>query len=129
MIFKQFRTGNSWVVLAAAVIVIAVIIIAIFLTGCGKRSYKVDYCGMKEFYSNAKDTYKAGEEVELIFDLVASDTDYNFYLDGKSEGLDVHGTGNSFIIRFTMPDHDIKLDYSEKNSMEYQPDGKADFRF
>ena len=74
-------------------------------------------------------TYKAGEEVELIFDLVASDTDYTFYLDGKSEGLDVHGTGNSFIIRFTMPDHDIKLNYSEKNSMEYQPDGKADFRF
>ena len=128
MIFKQFRTGNSWVVLAA-VIVIAVIIIAIFLTGCGKRSYKVDYCGMKEYYSNAKDTYKACEEVELIFDLVASDTDYTFYLDGKSEGLDVHGTGNSFIIRFTMPDHDIKLDYSEKNSMEYLPDGKADFRF
>ena len=84
---------------------------------------------MKEFYSNAKNTYKAGEEVELIFDLVASDTDYTFYLDGKIEGLDVHGTGNSFIIRFTMPDHDIKLDYSEKNSMEYQPDGKADFRF
>ena len=121
MIFKQFRTGNSWVVLAA-VIAIAVIIITIFLTGCGKRSYKVDYCGAKEFYSNAKDTYKAGEEVELIFDLVASDTDYTFYLDGKSEGLDVNGTGNSFIIRFTMPDHDIKLNYSEKNSMEYQPE-------
>ena len=122
MIFKQFRTGNSWVVLAA-VIVIAVIIIAIFLTGCGKRSYKVDYCGAKDFYSNAKNTYKAGEEVELIFDLVATDTDYTFYLDGKSEDLDVQGTGNGFLIRFTMPDHDVKLSYSENNSMEYLPDG------
>ena len=128
MIFKQFRTGNSWVVLAA-VIVIAVIIIAIFLTGCGKRSYKVDYCEAKDLYANAKDTYKAGEEVELMFDLVASDTDYTFYLDGKTENLDVHGTGNGFVIRFTMPDHDIKLDYSEKNSMEYLPDGEEDLRF
>lgn len=129
MIFKQFRTGNSLFVFAAAVIVTAVIIIAIFITGCGKRSYKVDYCGAKDFYSNAKNTYKAGEEVELIFDLVATDTDYTFYLDGKSEDIDVHGTGNGFVIRFTMPDHDVKLSYSEKNSMEYLPDGKSDFRF
>ena len=123
MIFKQFRTGNASFVFAAAVIVTAVIVIAIFITGCGKRSYKVDYCGAKDFYSNAKNTYKAGEEVELIFDLVATDTDYTFYLDGKSENLDVHGTGNGFLIRFTMPDHDVKLSYSEKNSMEYLPDG------
>lgn len=129
MIFKQFRTGNASFVFAAAVIVTAVIIIAIFITGCGKRSYKVDYCGAKDFYANAKDTYKAGEEVELIFDLVATDTDYTFYLDGKSEDLDVHGTGNGFVIRFTMPDHDVKLSYSEKNSMEYLPDGKSDIRF
>ena len=123
MIFKQFRTGNASFVFAAAVIVTAVIVIAIFITGCGKRSYKVDYCGAKDFYSNAKNTYKAGEEVELIFDLVATDTDYTFYIDGKSENLDVHGTGNGFLIRFTMPDHDVKLSYSEKNSMEYLPDG------
>ena len=123
MIFKQFRTGNASFVFAAAVIVTAVIIIAIIITGCGKRSYKVDYCGAKDFYANAKDTYKSGEEVELIFDLVATDTDYTFYLDGKSEDLDVHGTGNGFVIRFTMPDHDVKLSYSENNSMEYLPDG------
>lgn len=123
MIFKQFRTGNASFAFAAAVIVTAVIIIAIFITGCGKRSYKVDYCGAKDFYANAKDTYKSGEEVELIFELVATDTDYTFYLDGKSENLDVHGTGNGFVIRFTMPDHDVKLNYSEKNSMEYLPDG------
>ena len=123
MIFKQFRTGNASFVFAAAVIVTAVIVIAIFITGCGKRSYKVDYCGAKDFYANAKDTYKSGEEVELIFDLVASDTDYTFYLDGKSENLDAQGTGNGFVIRFTMPDHDVKLSYSEKNSMEYLPDG------
>ena len=123
MLFKQFRMGNASVVFAAAVIVTAVIIIAIFITGCGKRSYKVDYCGAKDFYSNAKNTYKAGEEVELIFDLVATDTDYTFYLDGKSEDLDVQGTGNGFLIRFTMPDHDVKLSYSENNSMEYLPDG------
>ena len=123
MLFKQFRMGNASVVFAAAVIVTAVIIIAIFITGCGKRSYKVDYCGAKDFYANAKDTYKSGEEVELIFDLVATDTDYTFYLDGKSEDLDVQGTGNGFLIRFTMPDHDVKLSYSENNSMEYLPDG------
>ena len=123
MIFKQFRTDNTSFVFTAAVIVTAVIVIRIFITGCGKTSYKVDYCGAKDFYANAKDTYKSGEEVELIFDLVATDTDYTFYLDGKSENLDVHGTGNGFLIRFTMPDHDVKLSYSEKNSMEYLPDG------
>ncbi len=84
--------------------------------------YRVDYCGSKFCYTNAKDYYRAGEKVELNFDLIATDTDYTFYLDGSTEGLDVQGEGYSFMIRFTMPEHDVKLEYTCVNSMCYVPE-------
>ena len=34
-------------------------------SGCSEAMYKVDYCGQKDKYSNAQDSYKAGSEVEL----------------------------------------------------------------
>ena len=43
----------------------------------------MDYCGSKGCYSNAKDSYKAGSKVPLYFELIATDTDYSFTLDGE----------------------------------------------
>ena len=68
-------------------------------TGCGEKTFEVDYCGEKLMYDGAKDSYAPGKEVTLRYTLIASDTSYAFYLDG--EELDVEYDSNKgYFIRF-----------------------------
>ena len=80
------------------------------------KKYKVDYCGQKMAYSNAKDEYRAGEIVTLYFDMIATDTNYSFTLDGAQLMRD-YDPKKGFILCFTMPDHDVKLHCSSRNTM------------
>lgn len=84
--------------------------------GCGKASHTVDYCGQKDAYPDARDTYKAGEKVRLTFPGIATDTDYSFYLDGRQLSPD-YEQGKGFVLRFTMPDRDVRLEYRAAGSM------------
>lgn len=103
------------------IITIGVIIMSLLsLLGCSGNKYKIDYCGAKYCYSDAKDSYRAGKEVVLCFELVATDTDYSFELDGESLNF-TYDDQKGFIIRFTMPEHDVKLECIAKNSMTYVP--------
>ena len=43
------------------------------LSGCFGKKYKVDYCGQKGSFEGAKDSYRAGERVELRFCHIATD--------------------------------------------------------
>lgn len=95
--------------------------------GCGKKEeendvtkYKVDYCGQKDSYPNAEDAYPAGEQVELYFPFIATDTDYSFTLDDGPVKWD-YEDDKGFVIRFTMPEHDVTLKCTHKNSMVYEP--------
>ena len=84
--------------------------------GCGAKKYKVDYCGGKDWFKGAKDEYRKGEKVELYYDLIATDTDYSFLLD--NEKLNVgYSEDKGFIITFTMPEHDVKLEVTHRNTM------------
>lgn len=95
------------------------------LFGCNDKKndavkYKVDYNGQMGWYENAKEEYAAGDQVELYFSMIATDTDYHFYLDGAD--LDQsYDEEKGFILRFTMPDHDVKLTCESKNSMVWIP--------
>lgn len=80
------------------------------------KKYKVDYCGQKSEYKNARDEYRAGEKVELYYPLIATDTDYSFSLDGAELTRD-YDTQKGFILRFTMPEHDVKLHCFSRNTM------------
>ena len=80
------------------------------------KKYKVDYCGEKYAYKNAKDEYRAGERVVLYYWMVATDTDYSFRLDGAELSRD-YDTSKGFILSFIMPDHDVVLHCYERNSM------------
>lgn len=80
------------------------------------KKYKVDYCGEKYAYKNAKDEYRAGEKVTLYYWMIATDTDYSFSLDGAELSRD-YDTKKGFILSFIMPDHDVVLHCFEKNSM------------
>ena len=46
------------------------------------KKFKVDYCGEKFAYKNAKDEYRAGEKVTVYYWMIATDTDYSFWLEG-----------------------------------------------
>lgn len=81
--------------------------------------YKVNYDN-KSWYENAQDTYAAGEQVELYYPIIATDTDYSFTLDDGPLKYD-YDEQKGFIIRFTMPEHDVSLKCISKNSMVYEP--------
>ena len=91
------------------------------LSGCFGKKYHVDYCGGKGYYSNARDYYRAGANVKLYFEMVATDTDYHFYLDDEPIDFE-YDERKGFVIEFTMPEHDVKLDFISINSMLPPPD-------
>ncbi len=116
---KTARRGS----LRAAAAILALIIggVSMFgFFGCGAKKYNVDYCGQKDFFRGAKDEYAAGDEVKVRYDLIATDTDYSFYLDGERINAD-YDDKYGFIIKFKMPEHDVKLECRSYNSMEYVP--------
>ncbi len=96
------------------------------LLGCQAKRYRVDYDGNKGAYVGAEDSYRAGETVTVYYNRIATDTDYTFYLDSAYLPVD-YDSSKGFIIRFAMPEHDVKLSMSMKNTMEYDPDSAAVF--
>lgn len=103
-------------------VILAVLLMGGMLVfGCLNRTprYRVDYGGDKEWYEGAKDSYPAGAEVTLYFDMIATDTKYTFLLD--DEPLRVDHEDGKFVIRFTMPEHDVILSCRTKNTMELEP--------
>lgn len=93
------------------------------LFGCGKKAdkYKIDFGGQESFFEGAKDSYREGEKVTLYFDLIATDTDYSFFLDGEEINVD-YDDDRGFIITFTMPAHDVTLECESENTMIRGPE-------
>ena len=91
------------------------------LFGCDKApQYHIICDGDKTVFANLKQSYTAGEAVELYYRFVATDTDYAFYLDDEKLSTD-YDEAHGYILRFTMPDHDVKLRVESRNSMVYIP--------
>ena len=86
------------------------------LSGCFGKKYHVDYCGAKDCYRGAKDYYRAGTNVKIYYELIATDTDYHFYLDDEPLNF-TYDDLKGFVIEFTMPEHDVKLECISINSM------------
>lgn len=86
------------------------------MTGCFQKAYSVDYCGQKHFYHPAKGSYKPGTEVTLSCNIAATDTDYAFYLDDKPLIVQ-YDNNKGYSICFTMPNHNVKLECIEKNTV------------
>ena len=97
------------------------------LFGCGKPKYKLHFEGYG--FQSSKTEYAAGEQVTVYYDLIATDTDYRFWLDDESVKLkqdydDKHG----YVFTFLMPDHELTLHVSSRNSMEYIPTVSVSFQ-
>ena len=112
---RPCKRNTHPIILAGALLILGGILM-FSLFGCGKASFAVDYRGQKEDYRGARDTYKTGEKVKLTYYLIATDTDYSFYLDGERLNPD-YKTDKGFILEFTMPDHDVQLECRAVNSM------------
>lgn len=83
-------------------------------SGCTGKKYSVDYGGQKSLFKNAKDSYFAGTDVKIYYNMIATDTTYCFYLDGK-EIQPEYNEKTGFCIRFEMPEHNVKLAVASKN--------------
>lgn len=85
---------------------------------CNKApKYNIDYCGAKYLYKNAKNSYRVGETVTIYFELIATDTDYFFYLDGEHLSPKGYSDKHGIVLSFVMPNRDVKLEVTSKNSM------------
>ena len=98
-----------------AITLLCGLLLALLLTGCSGEKYRVEY-DSKDAYSNAKDMYRAGTTVTLYYDLIATDTDYKFLLDGEYIPF-TYDDKKGFVIEFVMPEHDVTLECEMRNSM------------
>lgn len=94
----------------------------LLLAGCGKAMYHADFHGQEQFFHGAKSAYTAGETVELRYDMIATDTDYQFYVNADDVRIDWEEENHGYVIRFTMPEHDIDISCESFNTMVYDPD-------
>ena len=67
-----------------------------------------------------KTEYEEGEEVEVTYPLLASDTDYRFHIDVERFKQD-YDPKKGIILNFVMPDHDVKVSVTSRNTMMRDP--------
>ena len=97
------------------------------LFGCGKPKYKLRFDGYG--FQSSKTAYAAGEKVTVYFELIATDTDYRFWLDDESVKLNQdYSERRGYVFTFLMPEHDLTLHVSSRNSMEYIPSISVTFQ-
>lgn len=105
-----------WQIACILLAVVVVVLVVVLLLGNRSTRYTVDYSGSKFLFRNARDSYAAGEEVVVYFDLIATDTDYAFSLDGEYLPV-TYDDSYGFKICFVMPAHDVTLSVESRNTM------------
>ena len=98
---------------------LAGVMIMLSVSGCGKQKYKLNYDGYG--FESRKTEYSAGEKVTVYYNLIATDTDYTFYIDDDVEMKQNYDDHHGYIFTFVMPDHDVTLHEESRNSMVYTP--------
>lgn len=99
-------------------VLLGVMVMGLF--GCGQKKYKLELDGYG--LSSKKAAYEEGASVKVTYNLIATDTDYSFYLDCDDTKLECDYDKGMYVMTFKMPAHDVKLTVSSRNSMVYVPD-------
>ena len=91
------------------------------IKACSAKQYKLIYEDDRSYYTTdnnkpAPEKVRAGQTVRLCYRFVATDTSYEFYVDGErfNPGYS-HETG--YIIEFVMPEHDVNINHTRRNTM------------
>lgn len=95
----------------------AVLMFSLF--GCGKQQYRLLFDGGE--FTAERTSYAAGESVTVYYDMIATDTDYTFSSDDV-ELSQRYDEQHGYVFTFVMPEHDVTLHVSWRNSMEYEPE-------
>ena len=114
-------------------LLLAMMCVMVSVTACGNKAkedddeeeedeYVIDFCGQEDSFEGAKDSYAEGDKVSLTFPYIATDTDYSFFVDDERFNADYDSKKDAYRIKFRMPDHDVKVRYESRNSMEYDPE-------
>ncbi len=110
------RKAISACLRAAFCLILTAELIPFLFSGCSGPKYNITYDLGQGTFDGAKAAYRAGAQVTVYFDRIATDTDYYFYLDDApiEWGWDEK---KGFVLTFTMPDHDAHLRVEARNSM------------
>ncbi len=84
-------------------------------------SFYVDYNEFMFHCEGNQHRFLPGDTVHLSFPMIATDTDYSFFADGAEDYKVDYSDQEGYIIEFKMPENDVTVGYTEKNSMEYVP--------
>jgi len=78
--------------------------------------YKVDAKGFK----NLKKYYHEGDQVEIWYSFIRTDTDYSFSVtvEKYDQGFE---NDKGYVIRLIMPPHDVKVEVKSRNTMTALP--------
>ncbi len=87
------------------------------MMGCTSKKYRVSFDSLG--FKTAKTMYAPGDAVEVSY-MVATDMDYRFYSDDVDFDQD-YDWQKGVILRFTMPEHDVKIGVSSRNTMTAEP--------
>ena len=98
------------------------VLMVMSFTGCGNK-YHLHFDGYG--LESPKTSYADGEPVTVYYSMIATDTDYSFFVDCEDIELsqsydDKHG----FVLKFNMPAHDVTVSVKSRNSMEYVPESE-----
>ena len=85
------------------------------LFGCGRQKFNLNFDGGG--FESKKTAYAAGEQVKVSYKLVATDTDYRFWIDDDVALSQDYDDQHGYVLRFTMPTHDVTLHVASQNSM------------
>ena len=83
----------------------------------GESGFSLLFKGQESLFSGAQETYEAGSEVELIYDLIATDCSYHFFVDGAPFAPEWDRERCGYVIRFVMPPHDTEVYVETENMM------------
>lgn len=100
------------------ILFIAGVLCMLSLCGCGGQKYKLNFDGYG--FESKRTEYAAGEKVTVRYDIIATDTDYSFFIDDDVDMEQDYDGG--YVFTFTMPAHDVTLRAESRNSMEYIPE-------
>ncbi|MBR1393696.1 MAG: hypothetical protein IJ561_07680 [Ruminococcus sp.] len=84
--------------------------------GIFAKRYRINYDSCEGFSKKARKSARAGERVTLYYDVIATDTDYSFFLDGAELNVD-WAEDKGYILSFTMPASDVTLKVTSRNTM------------
>ena len=105
-------------IIKKSILAVMGVILVFTLFGCGKPKYKLNFDG--GFFESKRTQYAPGEKVTVRYDIIATDTDYHFYIDEDVEMEQSFDGG--YVFTFIMPAHDVTIHEESHNSMMYMPE-------